>query len=86
VVLTVSPDFIATLNHWKKELQADFPMLSDFKRVVARQYGVLNEQTQMVNRTTFVIDMQGKVVNIIENRDAIDVTGALVACSRLKKG
>ena len=61
-------------------------MLSDYKRVVARQYGVLNEQTQLINRVTFVIDMQGKIVNIIENRDAIDVTGALVACSRLKKG
>jgi peroxiredoxin len=60
-------------------------MLSDYKRVVVRQYGVLNEQSLLINRTTFVIDMQGKIVNIIENRDAIDVTGALVACSRLKK-
>lgn len=60
-------------------------MLSDYKRVVARQYGVLNEDTLLINRTTFVIDMTGKVVNITQNRDAIDVTGALVACQRLKK-
>jgi peroxiredoxin Q/BCP len=86
IVLAVGTDFIATLNHWKKELQADFPMMSDYKRVVVRQYGVLNEQSLLINRTTFVIDMQGKIVNIIENRDAIDVTGALVACTRLKKG
>jgi hypothetical protein len=28
--------------------------------------------------------MEGKIVNITENKEAIDVTGALVACSRLK--
>ena len=84
-VLAVSTDFIATLNHWSKELSADFPFLSDYKRVVSKQYGVFNEQSQLDNRTTFVIDMDGKVVNITENRDAIDVTGALVACSRLQK-
>ena len=83
--MAISTDFIATLNHWSKELGADFPFLSDYKRVVTRQYGVLNEQSQLINRTTFVITMDGKVVNINENRDAIDVTGALTACSRLQK-
>ena len=83
--MAISPDFIATLNHWSKELDAKFAMLSDYKRVVARQYGVLNEDTLLINRTTFVIDMTGKVVNITQNRDAIDVTGALVACQRIKK-
>jgi thioredoxin-dependent peroxiredoxin len=86
VIVAVSGDFIATLNHWKKELGADFPMLSDYKHVVARQYGVFNEQTQLTNRTTLVIDTEGKIQAVIENRDAIDVTGALTACSRLKKG
>jgi hypothetical protein len=32
-----------------------------------------------------VIGASGKIVNITENRDAIDVTGALTACSRRKK-
>lgn len=60
-------------------------MLSDYKRVVMRQYGVLNEQSFLANRTTFVIDMDGKIVSIQENREAIDPTGAVTACSRLKK-
>jgi peroxiredoxin len=85
IVIAVSTDFIATLNHWKKELGADFPMLSDHMRDVSREYGVLNEKMGISNRTTFVIDTSGKIVNITENRDAIDVTGALTACSRLKK-
>jgi len=60
-------------------------MLSDHMRDVSREYGVLNEKMGISNRTTFVIDTSGKIVNITENRDAIDVTGALTACSRLKK-
>ncbi len=83
-MLAISTDFIATLNHWSKELGANFPMLSDYKRVVSREYGVFNENSELDNRTTFVIDMEGRVVNITQNRDAIDVTGTLNACSRLK--
>ena len=60
-------------------------MLSDWKRVVTKQYGVLGEQSFLANRTTFVIDMDGKIVSIQENREAIDPTGAITACSRLKK-
>ncbi len=83
--MAISGDFIATLNHWSKELGADFPMLSDYKRVVMKQYGVLGEQSYLANRTTFVIDMDGRIVNIEEGNSAIDPTGAVTACSRLKK-
>jgi peroxiredoxin len=44
---------------------------------------VLNEKMRIANRTTFVIDLEGKIVNITENREAIDVSGALAACSRI---
>ena len=60
-------------------------MLADHDRQVSKLYGVLNERTGLANRTTFVIDTQGNIVNITEDRDAIDVSGALTACSRLKK-
>ena len=83
-MLTISGDFIATLNHWSKELNADFPMLSDYKREVMKQYGVLNEKSYLANRTTFVIDTEGKIVSIEEGNSAIDPTGAVTACSRLK--
>jgi peroxiredoxin len=83
-VLAISGDFIATLNHWSKELNAEFPMLSDYKREVMKQYGVLGEKSYLANRTTFVIDTDGKIVEIIEGNSAIDPTGAITACSRLK--
>jgi peroxiredoxin Q/BCP len=83
--LTISGDFIATLAHWSKELNATFPMLSDYKRVVMKQYGEFNEQSFLANRATFVIDMDGKIVSIEEGNSAIDPTGAVTSCSRLKK-
>ena len=82
--MAISGDFIATLNHWSKELGADFPMLSDYKREVMKQYGVLGEKSYLANRTTFVIDTDGKIAEIIEGNSAIDPTGAVTACSRLK--
>ena len=84
-MVAISTDFIATLNHWSKELGADYPMLSDHNREVSKLYGVLNERGGIANRTTFVVDVDGNIVNITEDREAIDVSGALAACSRIKK-
>ena len=82
-VLAISTDFVATLSHWSKELNADFPMLSDHDRKVSELYGVLNPQYGIANRTTFVIDKDGKIDHIDENREALDPTKAQDACSRL---
>lgn len=59
-------------------------MLSDYKREVMKQYGVLGATSYLANRTTFVIDTEGKIVSIEEGNSAIDPTGAVTACSRLK--
>lgn len=81
--MAVSTDFNATLGHWKKELGASYPMLSDHMRTVSQQYGVLITQLGLANRATFVIDKDGKIANIQEGNEAIDTTGADEACSRL---
>lgn len=84
-MLAISTDFIATLNHWSKELNATYPLLSDHDRKISELYGVLIPQAGLANRTTFVIDMDGKIADISEGKAAIDPTGAETACSRLKK-
>jgi peroxiredoxin Q/BCP len=81
----VSTDFIATLNHWAKELNATYPLLSDHDGKVAQEYGVFMPAMRIANRATFVIDPDGKIVDIVEGSAAIDPTGAETACSRLKK-
>ena len=68
-----------------KQLGADFPILSDFKKDVARKYGILDENSGMARRTTFVIDMDGVVQHIDQGSAALDPTGAVGACARLKK-
>jgi peroxiredoxin len=58
-------------------------MLSDFaKREVATAYGVLIPSAGVANRSTFVIDKDGKITYIEEGSSAIDPTGASDACSR----
>jgi peroxiredoxin len=66
-------------------LGAEFPMLSDYKRTVMPLYGVLDEKSYLAKRTTFLIDMDGKIAYIEEGNSNIDPTGAVTACSRLKK-
>lgn len=83
-VLAVSTDFIATLTHWSKELNATYPLLSDHERTTAKAYGVLNEQYGIANRSTFLIDLDGKIAHIEEGNSAMDPTGAETACKRVK--
>jgi peroxiredoxin len=83
-VLAISTDSTFVLKHWKDELKAEFPMLSDHMRKVSELYGVLIPQVGMANRATFVIDSDGKIAEIQEGSAAIDPTGAETACTRLK--
>jgi peroxiredoxin len=86
-VLGISTDNLPTLSHWaSEELKLTFPLASDFaKRSVAEAYGVLNKEAGIANRTTFVIDAEGKIQHIDEGSAALDPEGAAAVCSRLKK-
>lgn len=84
-VLAISTDFTPTLDHWKKELHAAYPILSDHMRKVSEEYGILIKELGIANRVTFVVDMDGKIVSIQEGKEALDPTGAETACSRIKK-
>ena len=67
VVVGISTDNLPTLSHWsKEELKLSFPLASDFsKRSVAEAYGVLNKDSGVANRATFVIDKHG-IVRFVE--------------------
>ena len=84
-VLGVSTDFTPTLAHWSKELNLSYPLLSDHDGKIAEAYGVLIPNMRIANRATFVIDPEGKIVEIVEGNAAIDPTGAETACKRVKK-
>jgi peroxiredoxin len=84
-VLAISCDSRHAQKKWAEELGFTFPVLSDFwpHGAVARAYGVFNEQLGCANRATFVIDEQGKIVDVFESpnlgtpRDKADYEAAL---------
>jgi peroxiredoxin len=60
-----------------------FPLLSDFKRTVVKDYGIFNEEQQFGNRATFVIDKEGIIRHIDEGNAAIDPSSVVEACNIL---
>ncbi len=67
------------------QLHLEYPVLSDVKRQVSRQYGVYDETNDVSRRTTFVIDDTGVVQHIDQSADALDPNGAIGACPLPKK-
>lgn len=60
-VLPISVDSVPTLREFKNKLQMKTELLSDFRREVARAYGVLNDAKFYSNRAYFLIDRDGRV-------------------------
>lgn len=60
-----------------------FPLLSDFKRKVVKDYGIYDEEGGYASRATFTVDKDGIIRHIEQGKDAIDPTGAYQACSTL---
>ena len=83
-VFGVSTDNSPSQKKFAEEVKATFPMLSDFaKREVSKDYGVLMAERGIANRATFVVDKDGKIQHIEEGSAAVDISGAMNACSRL---
>jgi peroxiredoxin len=83
-VFAISTDNIPSQKEFATKVNASFPLLSDFKdRHVAKAYGVLLENIGVANRSTFVVDRDGKIQHVEEGNGAIDPSGAELACSRL---
>jgi len=70
VILGVSPDSSAAHQKFKAKYKLHFSLLSDEKRQVVETYGVWKEKSMYgrkymgVERTTFLIDPQGKIKKI----------------------
>lgn len=84
-IVGISTDDLDTLKKWSAELKTAFPMLSDANRKVSGQYGVLAGVLGFANRTTFVIDTEGRIQHIEEGSAAVDPAGAATACKRITK-
>ena len=84
-VFGVSVDSTWANKAFREQVGVDFPILSDFKKEYARQLGILDENSGVARRTTFVIDANGVLQHIDQGAQALDPSGAVGACSLLKK-
>ncbi len=67
-----------------QSLGVTFPLLSDFKRTVSEQYGILDSARSLAVRTTFLVDKEGVVQHVQQGSEAIDPSGVGQACDLLE--
>jgi peroxiredoxin (alkyl hydroperoxide reductase subunit C) len=84
-VFGMSVDSIPANREFANKIGVAFPILSDFKRTVVKDYGVFNEEQGFGNRATFLIDKEGIIQHIDEGNVAIDPTTVVEACNVLQR-
>ncbi|HMK29847.1 MAG TPA: redoxin domain-containing protein [Terriglobales bacterium] len=90
-VLGVSIDSPFANQAWAQQNGLTFPLLGDVSGAVTREYGLLKPleikgvKLDSARRATFLIDKQGKVVEVQVDREAVDPTKIVTECERRKK-
>ena len=70
VVLGVSPDSVGSHQKFKEKFTLNFPLLADPDKRIVQAYGVWKEKSMYgkkymgVERTTFVIDEEGRIARV----------------------
>jgi len=82
-VVGISVDSPSRNKAFAKALGVTFPILSDERKTVSREYGVLMPVIRLAKRTTFVIDKEGVIQHIGKGGEAADPDAARQACSLL---
>jgi peroxiredoxin len=83
-ILGVSVDSPWSNKAFREQLGVQFPILSDWKRDTARQYGLLDENSGVARRATFVVDKTGVVRKVDVGREALDPSGVVGVCQKLE--
>ena len=89
-VLGVSMDSAFSNYQFASQNGVTFPLLGDWGGKVTRAYGLVKEyeiegvKMQSARRATFLIDKQGKVVEMSLDKEAVDPTKIVAACERRK--
>lgn len=81
-VLGVSMDSPFANKAWAQQIGVTFPLLSDMGGDISKEYGVYNPSYKAARRVTYLIDKEGKVVEMQKDRDAIDPTEVVTSCQR----
>lgn len=67
-VIGINPDSVYTHRAWLEKIgQIDYPLVSDYTKALSRSFGILDEETGIAYRGTFIIDPEQKVRYASEN-------------------
>ncbi|HEX4605108.1 MAG TPA: redoxin domain-containing protein [Candidatus Angelobacter sp.] len=83
-VLGVSMDSPFSNAAWAEKEGFKFPILSDWGGDFTKQLGIYSTQYHAARRVTFLIDKEGKVVEMQMDREAVDPTAVVASCERRK--
>ena len=85
-VLGVSMDSPYSNKAWAQQIGVTFPLLSDWGGDVTREYGLYESKYKAARRVNYLIDKNGKVIEMQLDKEAIDPTKVVDACQARKLG
>ena len=68
-LFAASCDSASTNRRFAKSLDLDYPVLSDEDQTVAKAYGVVHEGRAYPERWTFIIDVDGTILDVMTTVD-----------------
>ncbi|MGZ5472228.1 MAG: peroxiredoxin, partial [Nitrososphaeraceae archaeon] len=86
VIIGISPDDEKTHQEFKEKMKIPFLLASDINGQISQKYGVSNlkkimgKESRMVNRTTFLIDKDGKIVKIFRKVKPMGHSAEVLDC------
>jgi len=83
-VLGISMDSSFSNKAWAQQINVTFPLLSDWGGDVTKEYGVYNPKYKAARRVNYLIDKDGKVVEMQVDSEAVDPTKLVEACQARK--
>jgi peroxiredoxin len=79
-VLGISMDSPFSNKAWAEKINISFPLLSDWGGDVVRKYGIYNPKYKAARRVNYLIDKDGKVLEMQLDSEAIDPTKIVNIC------
>jgi peroxiredoxin len=83
-VLGISMDSPFSNAAWAEKINVTFPLLSDWGGDITKKYGLYDEKHKIGRRVNFLIDKEGKIVEMQIDSDAIDPSSMVTSCERRK--
>ena len=85
-VLGVSMDSRFSNQAWAEKIGVTFPLLSDWGGDVTKEYGLYSPKYKAARRVNYLIDKNGKVIEMQLDSEAIDPSKVVQACEARKLG